>query len=178
MIGLARYLRAWFADEDGGPTIEFVIWFPLFIVLLGSGFEAALLTTRQVMLIGAVDRTVRDLQLGKLGDPTHAELKADICENAGVIPNCATALNVELERVSTDDFVFRTGPVQCVDMDEETEPAVNVNYGAKNDLMLITVCAAVEPLLPNAGLGLRLPKINGGSFYALVAFSAFVVEPT
>ena len=65
-----------------------------------------------------------------------------------------------------------------MDVDEETEPALNyTNNPLSNDLMLITVCAAVRPMVPVTGLGLKLPKINGGSHYALVAFSAFVAEP-
>ena len=133
--------------------------------------------TANLLLAGAVDRTVRDLQLGNLGSPTHSELKAIICNSAGFIPNCVTALHIEMERISTADFAFRTGQVQCVDLDEETEPALNFENGVTNDLVLITVCAAFKPMVPITGLGMKLPKINGGTHYGLVTYSAFVVEP-
>ncbi len=73
---------------------------------------------------------------------------------------------------------FRGGKVQCVDVDEEAEPAVRFsNDNSSNDLMLITVCAAVHPMVPTTGMGAKLAKINDGSHYAIVAFSAYVVEP-
>jgi hypothetical protein len=177
MRTLLRRLPRFLRRQDGNATIEFCIWFPFFIAMFGSAFEASLISTRQVMLAGAVDRTVRDLQLGNLGSPSHDELKSIICNLAGVIPNCDTALHIELERISKLDFAFRQGQVQCVDLDEETEPALNFENGTTNDLMLITVCAAFRPMVPITGLGLKLPKINGGTHYGLTAFSAFVVEP-
>ncbi len=165
------------ASEDGNSSIEFVIWFPFFISILGSAFEASFVSFRQVMLGSAVDRTVRDLQLGHLGAPSHAQLKSIICNTAGFIPNCMNAVHIEMERISKDDFIFRTGSVNCVDLDNETEPSLNFTNGVGNELMLITVCAAVHPMVPITGLGLSLPKINGGDHYAIVAFSAYVVEP-
>ncbi len=177
MTRVAACLRRWLGREDGSATIEVCIWFPFLMALFGSAFEASILTTRQALLAGAVDRTVRDLQLGNLGNPTHAQLKLHLCNLSGFIPNCASRLHVEMERISTDDFTFRTGAVQCVDVDEGIEPALNFTNGQSNDLMLITVCAAFSPMVPITGLGLRLPKINDGNYYGLVAFSAYVVEP-
>lgn len=177
MRQMFRLIRAWAGREDGNSTIEFCIWFPFIIGLFGSAFEASFITMRQTLLSGALDRTVRDLQLGNLGAPTHAELKTIICNSAGFIPDCLNALHIEQERILTSNFTFRTGAVQCVDLDNSSQPALNYTTGGKNDLMLITVCAAVQPMVPMTGLGLSLPKINGGSRYAIVAFSAYVVEP-
>lgn len=177
MTKITKFLRLWARRENGNATIEFCIWFPFIIALMGSAFEASLLTTRQTMLTGALDRTVRDLQLGLLGSPDHAELKTIICDRAGLIQDCDNALHIEMERISTADWAFRTGAVQCVDLDEETEPVVNYTTGTTNDLMLITVCAAVDTMIPITGLGLKLPKINGGDHYAIISFSAYVVEP-
>jgi hypothetical protein len=154
-----------------------VILFPLFIYVLSSAFDASLMTTRQAMLTGAVDRTVRDLQLGNLGSPTVAELKAHICNLAGVIPECSARLAIEMERVSKSTWNFRTGRVECVDVEEDTSPALTFQNGSSNDLMLLTVCAAARPIVPNTGLGLRMPKINGGQYYGIIAMSAYVVEP-
>ena len=67
--------------------------------------------------------------------------------------------------------------MQCVDVDNDSEPLLNFTNGTTNDLMLITVCAAVRPMVPITGLDLKLPKINDGTHYAIVAFSAYVVEP-
>jgi len=131
------------------------------------------------MLNSAVDRVVRDLQLGNLGsNPSMAQLKWLICNTAGVIMDCNNSLHIEMERISTTDFEFRKGEVACVDKsDEDFEPLVNFTNGTTNDLMLITVCAAVHPMVPLTGLGMSLPKIRDGDHYAIIAFSAFVVEP-
>lgn len=163
--------------DEGSATIEFCIWFPFFLAMFASAFEASLISMRQVLMVGAVDRTVRELQLGNLGNPNPTELKTQICNLAGFIPDCINALNIEMERISTADFAFREGQVQCVDRDEETVPATTYTNGGTNDLMLLTVCAAFRPLTPLTGLGLKLPKINGGNYYGLTTFSAFVVEP-
>ncbi|MEM6322878.1 MAG: TadE/TadG family type IV pilus assembly protein [Pseudomonadota bacterium] len=173
---VTQYLRRFRKREDGSATIEFVLLFPLFIGIVASTFEAGILNTRHAMLERAVDLAVRDLRLGIDPTPTFEELRSSICNYAGVIPECDKALHVELERVSPDNFNFRTGQVQCVDRDEDIEPVLNFQPGALNDLMLITVCAAVSPMVPTTGLGLALPKINSTD-YALIAMSAFVTEP-
>ena len=178
MKRLINRLRGLCRAENGSSTIEFVILFPFFILIFTSAFEASILTTRQVMLDRGVDLAVRELRLGIGDTPTHDQLKAKICNYAGLIPNCDNSLHIELEKVSTDDFAMRTGQVQCVDRDQDIVPAQSFTPGTKNDLMLVTVCAVFRPLNPTSGLGLKLPKVNGGSYYGLVSMSAFVNEPS
>ena len=177
MKRILTYIRERFGREDGTATVEFVILFPVFIGIFASAFEAGLLSTRHAMLIRATDLAVRDLRLGVDNTPTHEELKNSICNYAGVIPECDQALHLELEPVSKDNWAFRTGQVQCIDRDDDITPVVNVDPGADNELMLITVCAVFEPMVPTTGLGLKLPKVNA-SDYALIAMSAFVNEPS
>jgi len=169
---LPRFLRR----DDGNATIEFCFLFPFFIGLFASSFEAAYVTMRQVMLERATDIVVRNVRLGIGGAPTHSSLKADICNTAGIIPDCMNTLHIELERVDST-WNMRTGAVKCVDMDEDIEPQISFTQGDDNDLMLMTVCAVFEPMVPTTGLGLKLPKVNGGSHYALVAITAFANEP-
>lgn len=177
MIRFLRSLRDRFAREDGNATIEFVILFPLFIGVFASSFEAGLLSTRHALLDRGVDLAVRDLRLGVDPSPTFEELKASICNYSGVIPDCDTALNLELEQIDKSDWQFRTGQVQCIDRDEEITPVVNFTPGAQHEMMLITVCAVIQPMVPVTGLGLKLPKVNTTD-YALIVMSAFVNEPS
>ena len=163
--------------EDGSSTIEFCIWFPFVLGVLGSAFEASFITTRQAMLTSAVDRVVRQMILNNMGSPSHEELRSAICNTAGVIQECDESLKIELERIDPADFAFREGQVQCIDRDEEIVPPADFDDGTSNDLMLMTVCAAIRPMIPVTGLGLLLPKINDGSYYGLVSYAAFVVEP-
>ncbi len=169
-------LRRFLGREDGNATIEFALLFPVFFGLFASSFEAAYVTMRQVMLERATDIVVRNVRLGIGGTPTFASLKADICNTAGIIPDCMDSLHIELERVG-DDWTMRTGQVQCVDRDEEIVPDISFTQGDDNDLMLMTVCAVFEPMVPTTGLGLKLPKVNDGTYYALVAITAFANEP-
>lgn len=176
MRALGSFLRR-LRSEKGSATVEFVILFPFFIALFGSSFEASYVTMRQMMLERATDIIVRNVRLGIGGTPTHDSLKADICNVAGIIPDCMQSLHIELELVDKSTWSVRTGNVQCVDRDEDIEPAVNFVPGNDNDLMLMTVCAVFEPMVPITGLGLKLPKVNGGKYYGLVAITAFANEP-
>lgn len=177
-LGKARRALRRLRPEDGSSTIEFCIWAPFVLGLLGSSIEASLIGTRQAMMAGAVDRVVREYQLGYLGQLSHTELKAAICNTAGVIPDCMNALNLELERISTNDFAFRRGEANCVDTSGDMgDPLVNFTNGGGNELMLLTACVSVSPMVPITGLGLILPKIGGSNNYALVSHAAYVVEP-
>jgi len=177
MRRLLTYLARKLRREDGTATIEFVILFPFFIGIFTSAFEASLVSSRQIMLDRATEIAVRDLRLGITSTPTNDQLKADICNLAGIIPDCTNKLHIELEVVDKTTWAIRTGAVQCVDVDQNIIPAVNYSGGSQNDLMLVTVCAVFEPMVSTWGLGLLMPKVNGGSYYALVSMSAFVNEP-
>jgi len=170
---LARALRR----EDGTATIEFVILFPFFIGIFTSAFEASMLTSRQMMLDRATEIAVRDLRLGVSSSLTHDQMKAKICNLAGIIPSCTSSLHIELEVVDKTTWAIRTGAVQCVDRDQNISPATSYDSGTQNELMMVTVCAVFEPMVSTWGLGLLLRKVNGGSYYALVSMSAFVNEP-
>jgi len=177
MRRLRKLLRR-FVGENGSATIEFVILFPFFIGLFASSYEAAFVTMRQVMLERAVDIVVRNIRLGIGGTPTHDGIKADICNTAGIIPDCMNSLHIEMESISKDTWAIRTGAVQCIDKDLAIDPTINFSAGGDNDLMLMTVCAVFSPMVPTTGLGLRLPKVNGGTHYGLVSITAFANEPS
>lgn len=177
MKRLISNLRKRARCEKGTATLEFVILFPVFISIFGSAFEAGLYTTRQVMLERATDIAVRDLRLGTSTVATYQDLKARICNVAGIIPDCMNAVHVELAPVSTTDWNMRTGATACIDRDEDITPVTSFTQGGSNELMLVRVCAVVQPMSPMTGLGLKMPKVNA-SDYALIAASAFVNEPS
>lgn len=163
-------------QERGAATVEFVLWFPLFVSLLLASVESGIVMVRHVMLERGLDLTVRALRLGLWTDPDHDDLKAAICDAAGILPDCATALTIELVPVSTATWQMPAGPVPCIDRSEAIQPVTQLVPGAGNELMLIRVCAKFTPLFPTTGVGLGLPK-DGAGQYALVSASAFVNEP-
>ena len=172
-----RAFRRAAADEEGSSTIPFVIFAPFFLMLVVSSVEMGVLMIRHVMLERAMDLTVRGLRLGTYNPPDQTTIKRDICNLAGVIPNCMNALLVELRPVSTTTWQpLASGPT-CVDRGAPVQPVVTFTPGTGDEMMLIRACAKFVPLFPMSGLGFSLPKDDTGA-YALVAATAFVNEPT
>jgi Flp pilus assembly protein TadG len=172
----ARLWRFW-RREDGAATVEFVIIFPVFISLFLASFELGLYMTRQVMLDRAVDISVRALRLGQFADPTPQDIRDSICARAGlVVANCDNRILIEMTRVPTTTWQTLPTSATCVNRDEEVEPVVTFNGGQPNDMMLIRVCALLEPVFFTTHLGLKMQTY--GNFYALTATSAFVNEPS
>jgi hypothetical protein len=173
---LFNALRRFRADRRGSATVEFALIFPVFILLFSSGFESGVLTVRQTMLERSTAMAVRNVQISTKIPPTPDQLKRNICNLALVIPDCMEVIHIEMTRISMTDWALPTGPVRCIDRDEEIEPVVSFTPGTSNDLMFVRVCAVFRPMFPTSGLGLKLPRVNS-SDYALVASSFFVAEP-
>ncbi|MFN0115500.1 MAG: TadE/TadG family type IV pilus assembly protein [Paracoccaceae bacterium] len=170
-------LRAAARSEEGSSTIPFVIFAPFFLILVVSSVEMGVLMVRHVMLERAVDLTVRGLRLGTYTPPNHDTIRRDICNLAGVIPNCLNALLVELRPVSKVTWQPLSSGPTCVDRAAVVQPVTTFTSGTGDEMMLIRACAKFVPLFPMSGLGFALPKDNTGA-YALVAATAFVNEPT
>lgn len=162
-------------DEEGAAAVEFVILFPAFMALFLASFELGLYMTRQVMLDRATDLTVRALRLGQFDDPTQELLRYNICRRAAVVPNCQNRLLIEMTQIPTTTWATLPSAAQCIDREEDIEPVITFNGGQPNDLMLIRVCALLEPVFPTTRLALKMPNYN--DFYALVTTSAYVNEP-
>lgn len=173
---LASLLGRFGRRQDGTATIEFVILFPLFIVLMVSGIEAGMLMTRQMMLERGLDVTMRALRLNQIPNPTHAKVKTLICKNAMIIPHCEDVVELELTNVDTTTFVMPLQGNKCVDRTGKIEPVLNFNPGERNQLMMVRACAIFDPMFPATGLGVHLPRDASGG-YALIATSGFVNEP-
>lgn len=163
-------------EEDGTATIPFLLFLPFYMMLICSSVEMGLMMVRNVMLERAVDLSVRGLRLGTGGAPTHDQLKRQICNYAGLIPNCMNALLIELRPVDTTTWQpLASGPT-CVDRSQVIQPVTTVNVGVENDLMLVRACAKFRPMFPAFGAGASFTKDAYGT-YALVATTAFVNEP-
>ena len=146
------------------------------MMLLVSSFEVGMANLRNTMLERATDFAVRDVRLGAGTPPTHESLKLDICNNAGIIPDCMNRVQIELNRVDTSTWATLANSAQCIDRSSNIEPVIQFVPGQQNDLMLVRVCVVFDPFFPTFGLGLIMPK-NAAGDYALVANSAFVIEP-
>ncbi|MBI1219621.1 MAG: pilus assembly protein [Rhodobacteraceae bacterium] len=177
MRKLGQRLRAARRSEAGNATVEFVIVFPIFMMIFFQSFEAGWLMVRDTMLERALDLTVRDLRLGHMTDPTNATIRSEICTYTTVIADCNNSVMVELTPVDTGTWAMPSNAATCVNRGATVQPVTTVQQGVSDQMMLIRVCAIIDPLFPGTKWGLNLPVDSTGG-YALIATTAFVNEPT
>jgi hypothetical protein len=176
-----RYLKFKKA-EDGTATVEFVLLFPVFIFLFLMGFEAGYYMVRTVMLERAVDLSVREVRLGDGGVPDYTLLKANICAQAAIIPDCMESVQVDLRRIDAvpgGTTAMRNDAI-CNDKTEDAafnEGNTYYDVGSANNVMMLRVCALSEPLFPTTGIGVGMRSDRVGSEVAIVATTLFVNEP-
>ncbi len=177
MCKLFRYFRK---SQEGSATVEFVVLFPAFIFLFLTGFESGYYMVRNVMLERAVDVAVRDVRLGNGRVPSFEHLKAKICNQAGIIPDCMNSLQIEMQPIPIEpgSTALVRGPAKCVDRLSTEDPRTGTTYevGDQNSMMMVRVCALSQPLFPSTGIGLGM-RVDAEGNYALVATTAFVNEP-
>lgn len=176
MLRLSKKLRKLGLSESGAASVEFIIVFPFFLGVFLSAFEVAMMNTRAVMLERAMDITVRDIRLSSGGAVAYNDILDDICDQSTLIPDCKDSLRIELTAIKTTDFAGISDDAGCVRRDLPVQPVVTFENGADDELMLIRVCAVVDPFFPNVGVGRSMPKDPSGG-YQIVAASAFVNEP-
>ncbi len=162
--------------EDGSSTIEFVILFPLIMLMFFNAFESGMMMVRYVMLERGLDVTVRAIRLGTSNTVDASDVKQMVCNGAGIIPNCLDNVKVEMVRIEPRAWSELPARADCVDRNDPAAPMRNFENGDSNDLMVLRICALFEPMFPLAGLGFQMPKEDGES-YALVSTSIFVMEP-
>lgn len=172
-----RLTKLW-RNEDGVAAMEFVLMVPVFLSIFMAAFECGLLMTRAILLEHAVDVTMRELRLGHYPEVSNVVLKDEICRRTIIFSDCDSNITVQLDRISTTTWSIPTPPPVCRNRDDDAEPVVDLgNVGTDNDLMLMRVCVSLPAIFPGMGLAMELPKDELGN-YALVARSAFVVEPS
>ncbi|WP_050761103.1 TadE/TadG family type IV pilus assembly protein [Thalassobium sp. R2A62] len=190
-------------NEDGSSSVEFVILFPVFIVLVATSIEVGLVMTRQVMLERGTDLAVRAIRLGTTspGPVGAAQITNMICSTASIIPDCVNQVKVEMRPIDPRSLTLIPTVADCRDRDDPAVPAREVTSGTQNQLMVLRVCALIDPFFPTVGLGKRflvdengklVPRTNENgdimrdangvplikkSGIPLIAYSAFVMEP-
>lgn len=171
-------LQRFRADESGSGTLEFMVVIIPFMMLFTSAYEGGVLSTRHVMLERAMDRTVRDVRIGRIPKASNEVLTERICEYARIIPDCEANMRLDMEPMDPRNWdPTKVATIDCVDRDEENQPVINFPYtGENNDLMVLVACVLFDPMVPSTGLGKHIPKKSQGA-YALVATSSYVMEP-
>jgi hypothetical protein len=172
VASLQRFAR----EEDGTSTIEFLFVFPIIFTTFIATFESGFYTLRFVMLDRALDMTVRELRLGIIAAPAMANIKQSICSKGQLIGDCVNALTLDLTPIDTATWVFPTGTTECRDRGQPPKPVVEPNLGVENQIMLIRVCLAGNPMFPTAIVAANMVQSSVGDYF-VTAVSAFVNEP-
>ncbi len=173
MISILRRFRK---EEDGSPSVEFVLMFMPIMLLVVSAFELGLLMTRHVMLERGLDMAIREVRLNTGSDLDETELKQMICNGTAIIPNCTTQLRLEMRPIDLRNWSNIPNDASCTDVADPFKPSRNFSNGSANQMMIVRACGVFTPMLPNLGLGYLLAKGDHGH-YRLVSMSAFVMEP-
>ncbi|MBF9034036.1 pilus assembly protein [Rhodobacterales bacterium HKCCE2091] len=176
-MDLLRYhLRQFLRNDGGTATLEFVIVFPIIMILFIAAFETAMILCRQVMLERALDTTVRLLRLTNDATVTDDEIREVVCGSTLILHNCNDVLVVDLRVVDQVNYALPSEDSLCVDRDGVVNPANRFDPGAENQLMLIRVCAEVARILPFSGFGLNLTRDDNDNVH-MTSASVFVNEP-
>ena len=173
---LTRLTKA-FRRENGTASVEFVIAVPVILTIFMASFEAGFFMIRSVMLEQAVDMAMRDVRLGHFANVNATTLKDAICSRILMFTNCEANMMIEMERVTTDTWTLPNDRTECVNRSENTEPAVEMQIGQQNEMILVRACIMQDAIFPSTGIALELPLDAQGG-YALFSKSAYVVEPT
>lgn len=179
-LKLRNLLNRAIKDEDGVATVEFVLIFPIVLVMVGAVFESGWMMTKQMMLDRGVDIAMRDIRL-VTGTITATSIKERVCEGAAVFANCTSVMKIQLVEYDPNG-TFPWDEPNCRDRDaadDELQPVdeyFELGGGGHDVQMFMRACVVVDPIMPGLGLGLALPKDASGGFQ-MASFSAFLNEP-
>lgn len=177
MTLIRRALHRFRNSQAGSVTVEFVICVPLVLAFLFSAADYGMVMIRKVFLDRAVDIAVRQVRLGNVNATQYDAFRQMICDNTFLIADCVNAMAVELRPVDTITWSGLDDPAQCVNRSADIAPVTAfVPGGVAQELMLIRVCAVVDPFISMTGLVLGMPDDGSGGFF-LVSRAAFANEP-
>ncbi|MCT4611423.1 MAG: pilus assembly protein [Pelagimonas sp.] len=162
-------------DESGQVLVPFIIWIPLFLMLIISTIELGTLTVRHTVLERALDQTVREVRLSN-APINAATLKQKICARAKVLTGCSETLHLEMVALNMRNWSAPNTSADCVDTTQTVTSNRTFDHGVPHEMMMLRACYKYKPLTPAGGLGASLAKDAQG-YTALVSTSAFVHEP-
>lgn len=160
--------------EDGTSTIEFVIVFPAFVMIILGSYEIGYYTVSHAMMDRGLDLAMRDVRLGRMNPVTSDTLKGAVCEYARYVSGCDDNIHIALEPVDAANFTAPT-VAECIDKGAQTTPDTTFEDGDENELMLVRACMSVQPIFPTTWLGGALQ--SDGEQLVMVTTAAFVNEP-
>lgn len=177
---VAARLGQWFRRQDGSATIEFAVVVPTMLTIFIMSMEAGVIQLRQVMVDRALDLTVRDLRLqriGEPGEPVTQEMVFDrFCEHSFLVPNCRQNLTIEMTPINLPNWVAPQNNVACVNRELQIMPVSPFTPPDSSAPTLVRACMIVDLMFPTSRYGLNLATDAQGG-YLMTSFSFFINEP-
>jgi len=175
-MSIVSKLKTFCRDEAATATLEFVIVFPIVMILFTGVFETAMILTRQVMLERALDTTVRVMRVTPNLTATHDQIAGIICDQTVIINDCHNLLTLDLRNIAAPQYALPDEDSLCINRDGMVRPANTFQPGLANELMLIRACVIVDRILPFSGFGLNLTRDDTGGLH-MISATVFVNEP-
>lgn len=170
-------------DDRGSATVEFVVLFPLYMIIFILTIESGFFMIRHVMLDRSVDLAVREIRLNpgqQQEDDALGTLKSSVCSTLKIQgpDNCENNIRIQMTPVSTVTWQGLGSPAECIDAEADVNVFDQNSYqaGAANELMMLRVCALYTPVLSLSAQLMGLPLQSNGQF-AISVSSGFVNEP-
>ena len=176
MSQLKRFAARFRRSEDGSASVEFVLYFTVFFMVLAAGVEIAYINLRHAMLERAVDLATRDVRLSTGETPSYESVHAQICEEATVLVDCQNNLRLEMIQIDPRNVAGMPYDADCQSASDEPRPVRNFTPGLDNDLMLIKACLKFKPMMPTSEFAQAL-NVDDQGYAKLIVTSAFVQEP-
>ena len=154
MIRKARnFLRRFRRDENGQMMVEFALAVPLIFTLFMTSVEMGIYALRQSFLDRGLDMAIRNVRLNTGANYSHTDIKNMICDYSGFLPDCDSALKLEMNPLNPRAFAGFNGSADCADVSQPVTPSRSFVHGSEHQLMLLRACYMFEPVFPTTGLG-------------------------
>lgn len=174
---VTKFLRRFGRDEDGQMVVEFALAVPLVFTLFLTSVEMGIYAMRQNFLDRGLDMAVRNVRLNTGANYTQADIKTMVCDFSGFLPDCDSALKLEMNPVNPRAFNGFAGAADCIDTSLPVTPSRSFVNGIDHELMLLRACYMFDPVFPTTGLGYSFTK-DGSGRVKMVSLSGFVQEPS
>jgi Flp pilus assembly protein TadG len=170
----ARAARAFGREEKGATAVEFGLVALPFLGLLLAIIETAVLFLAGQTLESAVDNTARLIRTGQAQEDglTGDTFKAQICNEALVLPSCTDRLHIDVRTYSKFSDMSVSDPIDKSGNADYTTFIYNAGHGG--DIVLVR--AYYEWPTFSRLLGLNFANLSNGK-HLLAAVTAFKNEP-
>lgn len=123
-------IPAFWRGEDGSPTVEFVLWFPFFIVVVMAGGHMALIFFGQAVALDAAQYATRAYSVGELS--SEAEVRGYVQANLSSLSSNVTVQSSVTNNLITTYVSLPAadigGPLQFLGAFQRTTIAVKAQH--------------------------------------------------